>query len=44
MVLFTSLTLAGLSKLKLGLLEKYESVLMGTLLCVVGILIIFFET
>lgn len=44
MVLFTSLTLAGLSKIKLGLLEKYESVLMGILLCVVGILIIVFET
>jgi nickel/cobalt exporter len=44
MVLFTSLTLAGLSKVKLGLLEKYESVLMGILLCAVGILIIVFET
>jgi hypothetical protein len=44
MVLFTSLTLAGLSKIKLGLLEKYESVLMGILLCAVGILIIVFET
>jgi ABC-type nickel/cobalt efflux system permease component RcnA len=44
MVLFTSLTLAGLSKLKLGMLEKYESVLMGGLLCAVGILIIIFET
>src|SRR6476661_1110828 len=44
MVLFTSLTLAGLSKLKLGILEKYESVLMGVLLCAVGILIIVFET
>jgi ABC-type nickel/cobalt efflux system permease component RcnA len=44
MVLFTSLTLAGLGKLKLGVLEKYESVLMGTLLCAVGILIIVFET
>ena len=44
MVLFTSLTLAGLSRLKLGVLEKYESVLMGVLLCAVGILIIFFET
>src|SRR5256714_6423932 len=44
MVLFTSLTLAGLGKLKLGVLEKYESVLMGTLLCAVGILIILFET
>src|SRR5436190_7550629 len=44
MVLFTSLTLAGLSRLKLGVLEKYESVLMGVLLCAVGILIIIFET
>ena len=44
MVIFTSLTLAGLSKVKLGVLEKYESVLMGVLLCVVGILIIVFET
>ena len=44
MVLFTSLTLAGLSKIKLGVLEKYESFLMGILLCAVGILIIVFET
>lgn len=44
MVLFTSLTLAGLSKIKLGVLERYESVLMGILLCAVGILIIVFET
>ena len=44
MILFTSLTLAGLSKLKLGVLEKYESVIMGILLCAVGILIIVFET
>jgi ABC-type nickel/cobalt efflux system permease component RcnA len=43
MVIFTSLTLAGLSKLKLGLLEKYESALMGILLCAVGIFIIVFE-
>lgn len=44
MVLFTSLTLAGLSKIKLGLLEKYESALMGVLLCAVGVFIILFET
>jgi nickel/cobalt exporter len=44
MVLFTSLTLAGLSKIKLGMLEKYESAIMGILLCAVGILIIVFET
>ncbi|MEP6698811.1 MAG: hypothetical protein ABJB09_03690, partial [Verrucomicrobiota bacterium] len=43
MVIFTSLTLAGLDKVKLGLLEKYESILMGILLCAVGILIIIFE-
>ncbi|HTG43982.1 MAG TPA: hypothetical protein VK633_05565 [Verrucomicrobiae bacterium] len=43
MVIFTSLTLAGLSKIKLGILEKYESALMGVLLCAVGIFIILFE-
>jgi ABC-type nickel/cobalt efflux system permease component RcnA len=43
MVLFTSLTLIGLGKIKLGLLEKYESLVMGLLLCVVGLLILFFE-
>ena len=43
MVIFTSLTLAGLSKIKLGLLERYESVLMGILLCAVGVFIILFE-
>jgi threonine/homoserine/homoserine lactone efflux protein len=44
MVIFTSLTIAGLSKIKLGLLEKYESVIMGLLLCAVGVLIIVVET
>jgi nickel/cobalt exporter len=44
MIIFTSLTLAGLSKIRLGILEKYESVLMGVLLCAVGVFIIFFET
>ena len=44
MVIFTSLTLAGLSKIRLGLLEKYESALMGVLLCAVGVFIIVFET
>lgn len=43
MVLFTSLALAGLGKLKLALLEHYESSLIGVLLCAVGVLIIFFE-
>lgn len=43
MVMFTWLTLAGIQKIKLGLLEKFESGLIGALLCAVGVLIIFFE-
>lgn len=43
MVVFTSLTIAGLGKLKLAMLERYESALMGVLLCAVGVLIIVFE-
>ena len=43
MVIFTALTLAGVRKIKLGLLEKYESGLMGVLLGVIGVLIILFE-
>lgn len=43
MVIFTWLTLAGIEKLKFKLLEKYESGIMGALLCLLGILIIIFE-
>lgn len=43
MVLFTWLTLTGVQKIKLGLLEKYESGLIGGLLCAVGLLIMLFE-
>jgi ABC-type nickel/cobalt efflux system permease component RcnA len=43
MVVFTWLTLAGIEKLKFKLLEKYESGIMGALLCALGILIIVFE-
>ena len=43
MVLFTSLTLAGFQKVKLTLLEKYESGLIGVLLVTVGLLIILLE-
>jgi nickel/cobalt transporter (NicO) family protein len=43
MVVFTSLTLAGLSRVRLGVLEKYESVFIGLLLCAVGALILVFE-
>jgi zinc transporter ZupT len=43
MVVFTWLTLAGMRRINLERLEKYELGLMGTLLCAVGILIILFE-
>ena len=43
MVVFTWLTLAGMRRINLRLLEKYELGLMGALLCAVGILIILFE-
>lgn len=43
MVLFTWLTLAGVQRVKLGLLERYESGLIGTLLCAVGLLIVLLE-
>jgi len=43
MVVFTWLTLAGMEKLKLGFLEKYEHGILGGLLCLLGVLIIAFE-
>ena len=43
MILFTSLTLAGLGKIKLGALEKHESGVMGALLCLVGVLVLLFD-
>ncbi|MDQ6861615.1 MAG: hypothetical protein M3032_10740 [Verrucomicrobiota bacterium] len=43
MILFTSLTLAGVQRIKLGALERYESGLIGALLCAVGVLIIALE-
>jgi threonine/homoserine/homoserine lactone efflux protein len=43
MIVFTWLTLAGMRRINLRLLEKYELGLMGTLLCAVGVLIILFE-
>jgi nickel/cobalt transporter (NicO) family protein len=43
MVVFTSLTLAGLSRVRIGALEKYESIIIGLLLCVVGTLILALE-
>ena len=43
MIVFTWLTLAGMEKLKLGFLEKYESGVLGGMLCVLGLLIMIFE-
>ena len=43
MIVFTWLTLAGMEKLKLGWLEKYESGVLGGMLCLLGLLIMIFE-
>jgi hypothetical protein len=43
MVVFTWLTLAGMEKLKLAFLEKYERGIMGGLLCLLGVLVILLE-
>jgi hypothetical protein len=43
MVLFTWLTLLGLEKLKLKWLERYETGILGGLLCVLGIVIMLYE-
>jgi hypothetical protein len=43
MVLFTWLTLSNLEKLNLRFLEKYESGIIGGLLCTLGVLIILIE-
>lgn len=43
MIIFTWLTLTGMEKLKLRFLEKYETAIMGALLCLLGVLVIIFE-
>lgn len=43
MIVFTWLTLAGMEKLKLGFLDKYESGVLGGTLCLLGLLIMIFE-
>ena len=43
MVLFTWLTLVSMEKLKLRFVEKYETAILGGLLCVLGILVIALE-
>ena len=43
MVVFTWLTLAGMEKLNLGAVEKFESGILSGVLCLLGVLIILFE-
>ena len=43
MLIFTFLALTGIEQIKLRSFEKYESGVMGALLCLVGLLIILFE-
>jgi hypothetical protein len=43
MVTFTYLTMSGLERVKLTFLEKYESYLLGVLLCFLGVALIIFE-
>lgn len=43
MVVFTWLTLAGIEKLKLAFIEKYEHGILGGLLCLLGLLVILLE-
>jgi nickel/cobalt exporter len=44
MMLFTSLTMAGLDRLNLKTLEQYESAILGTVLCLLGAIIVLVET
>jgi len=43
MVVFTWLTLAGVEKLRYRALEKFESGILGGVLCLLGVLIVLFE-
>ena len=44
MILFTWLALVGIERVKIAALERYESGILGTLLCLLGLFVIFFET
>lgn len=43
MVVLTSLTMAGIGRLRTGVLERYENVIIGVLLCLLGIAVIVIE-
>jgi nickel/cobalt transporter (NicO) family protein len=44
MILFTSLAAAGLQRLRLDVLERYEGAIVGTLLCLLGLAVMFLDT
>ena len=44
MILFTWLALVGMERVKIAALERFESGILGTLLCLLGLFVIFFET
>jgi len=44
MMLFTSLAAAGLQRFRLEALERYEGAIVGTLLCLLGLAVMFLET
>jgi hypothetical protein len=44
MMLFTSLAAAGLERFRLAVLERYEGAIVGTLLCLLGLAVMFLET
>ncbi|HWD48857.1 MAG TPA: hypothetical protein VG309_02965 [Rhizomicrobium sp.] len=43
MILFTALTLSGLNRVRLEAVEKYESGILGLVLCVLAVVIVFVE-
>jgi nickel/cobalt transporter (NicO) family protein len=44
MMLFTSLAAAGLQRLRIEVLERYEGAIVGALLCLLGLAVMFLET
>lgn len=44
MLVFTTLSLMGLKRLRLGALERYEGAILGVLLCALGAAVVFLET
>lgn len=44
MLVFTTLSLAGLSRVRVQALERYEAAILGVMLCALGVAILVFET